>query len=84
MLREKVNVFLFLKNLIVKQKKVTLTHVLYVPESDSNLWSVPSYTGKCYVVTFKDDICSTKNDDILIADAKVDEDLYCLKIRPMN
>ena len=64
--------------------KITLDHVLYVPDLDSNLLSVQCCTDKGYVVTFKDDICSIKKGNTLVADAKVDEGLYKLKIIPSN
>lgn len=73
-----------IKTLNGQVNKVTLDNVLYVPDLDSNLLSVQSCTEKGYVVTFKNDICSIKKGNTTVADTKIDDGLYRMKINPVN
>lgn len=65
-----------IKSLIMvkkKNNKVTLDHILYAPELHNSFLSVQSCTYKGYVVAYKDYICSIKQCNIIVADAKNDE-----------
>ena len=59
-------------------KKIPVKNVMFVPNLENNLLSIKQLKRQSHTLTFKDDCCAIANSNTVLAEDKLDRDLYKL------